>query len=42
VICGVEFDKEQLLYRLLTMKQTIDLVQQQSDHLRLPYGELSK
>jgi BirA family biotin operon repressor/biotin-[acetyl-CoA-carboxylase] ligase len=42
VICGVEFDKEQLLYRLLTKKQTIDLVQQQSDHLRLPYGETFK
>jgi BirA family biotin operon repressor/biotin-[acetyl-CoA-carboxylase] ligase len=32
VICGVEFDKEQLLYSIIDqMKQNIDLVQQQSD-----------
>jgi BirA family biotin operon repressor/biotin-[acetyl-CoA-carboxylase] ligase len=31
VICGVEFDKEQLLYSIIDqMKQNIDLVQQQS------------
>jgi BirA family biotin operon repressor/biotin-[acetyl-CoA-carboxylase] ligase len=40
VICGVEFDKEQLLYSIIDqMKQTIDLVQQQSDHLRFQYTE---
>jgi BirA family biotin operon repressor/biotin-[acetyl-CoA-carboxylase] ligase len=40
VICGVEFDKEQLLYSIIDqMKQTIDLVQQQSDHLRFRHTE---
>jgi BirA family biotin operon repressor/biotin-[acetyl-CoA-carboxylase] ligase len=35
VICGVEFDKEQLLYSIIDqMKQNIDLVQQQSEYLR--------
>jgi BirA family biotin operon repressor/biotin-[acetyl-CoA-carboxylase] ligase len=35
VICGVEFDIEQLLYSIIDqMKQNIDLVQQQSEYLR--------
>jgi BirA family biotin operon repressor/biotin-[acetyl-CoA-carboxylase] ligase len=40
VICGVEFDKEQLLYSIIDqMKQNIDLVQQQSEYLRFQYTE---
>jgi BirA family biotin operon repressor/biotin-[acetyl-CoA-carboxylase] ligase len=40
MICGVEFDKEQLLYSIIDqMKQNIDLVQQQSEYLRFQYTE---
>jgi hypothetical protein len=40
VICGVEFDIEQLLYSIIDqMKQNIDLVQQQSEYLRFQYTE---
>jgi BirA family biotin operon repressor/biotin-[acetyl-CoA-carboxylase] ligase len=44
VICGVEFNKEQLLCTIIDqMKLSIDLVQQQSDYLRLQYtGKLFK
>jgi BirA family biotin operon repressor/biotin-[acetyl-CoA-carboxylase] ligase len=40
LICGLEFDKEQLLCSIIDqMKQSIDLVQQQSDYLRSKYTE---
>jgi BirA family biotin operon repressor/biotin-[acetyl-CoA-carboxylase] ligase len=40
VICGVEFDIEQLFYSIIDqMKQNIDLVQQQSEYLRFQYTE---
>jgi BirA family biotin operon repressor/biotin-[acetyl-CoA-carboxylase] ligase len=43
VICGVEFDIEQLLYSIIDqMKQNIDLVQQQSEYLRFQYRETFK